>query len=198
MRHGGDPRWALHPETWLALRGELDLLPQDARFLELGAGLGSLLAAARGLHVTAVDDRAEDLERLREAAGSLEIETVHAPLGRTEEGPAYDFGTIPERSYEAIFVDGPSIGREGILSHAGLRLLESATVIVFDDARRAEEAAVAAEAAKRLGRSLRLIGPTAVIRAASPDADAAVPISEATRSTLSVPAPRLPPPTLPG
>jgi predicted O-methyltransferase YrrM len=198
MRHGGDPRWALHPETWLALRAELDLLPRDARFLELGGGLGSLLAVARGLRVTAVDDRPEDLDRLRTAVGSLEIELVHAPLEPTPEGPAYAFDRIPEQSYDAIFVDGPSLGREGILSDAGLRLLRPAAVIIFDDARRPEEAAVAAETARRLGRPLRLSGPTAVLRAADRADDlAAAQISDGSGAALAVPARRLPPPTPP-
>jgi precorrin-6B methylase 2 len=181
----------------LALRAELDLLPRDARFLELGAGLGSLLAASRGLQVTAVDDRREDLERLEAAAGSLQIETVHAPLEPTDEGSAYDFERIPARVYDAIFVDGPSVGREGVLSGGGLRLLEPAAVIVFDDARRAEEGAVAVEAARRLGRSLRLVGPAAVLRAGSGAADVGPPVSDAGREALSAPAQRLPSPTRP-
>lgn len=169
MRYGGDPRWAIHPEAWLAVRAELDSLPAEARFLELGAGLGSLLAAACGCRVTAVDDRSEDLVRLRAAAGSLPIETVHAPLEPTDEGLAYDFDRIPAREYDAVLVDGPSAGREGILSAGGLRLLKVADVIVFDDADRLEESAVAAEVAVRLGRPLQRVGPAAIIRAVTPE-----------------------------
>jgi precorrin-6B methylase 2 len=169
IRQGGDPRWALHPETWLALRAELDRLPREARFLELGAGLGSLLAAARGLRVTAVDNRTEDLERLKRAAGLLPIETVRAPLEPTEEGDAYAFSRIPTHRYHVVFVDGPAVGREGILSTGGLRLLSGTGVIVFDDADRPDERSVATEVAARLGRPLQLVGPAAVIRTATPE-----------------------------
>src|SRR4051794_32574360 len=67
LRHGGDPRWAIHPQTWLALKRELVRLPRESRFLELGSGLGSLLASNSGFTVTAVDDRIEDLNRLSRA-----------------------------------------------------------------------------------------------------------------------------------
>jgi hypothetical protein len=168
LRHGGDPRWSLHPETWLALAAELDRLSPEGRFLELGSGLGGLLAARRGFKVTAVDDRVEDLDRFRRAAGSLPVEVVHAPLVDTERGPAYEFNRIPARSYAAVFVDGPAVGREGILTAGGLELLRRADVIVFDDADRPGESAVAAEAAARLGRRLFRVGPAAVIRVATP------------------------------
>ncbi len=164
LRHGGDLRWALHPETWLVLRRELDSFPQPPRLLELGAGLGGILAAARGASVTAVDDRSHDLDRVREAARELPIELVLAPLRSTSRGLGYSFGTVPSRDYELIFVDGPSVGREGLLTEDGLTLLERATVIVVDDAVRPEEHALAADVAARLGRSVVYEGPAAVIR----------------------------------
>lgn len=165
-RHGGDLRWALHPDTWLLLHAEARRLPEGARALELGSGLGGLLLAATGLHVTSVDHGQRDLGRLMAAGRSVgdRLEPVHAPIVELAPGVAgYDFSVVPHHPYALVFVDGPpgDIGRAGLLY--ALDLARGATAIVLDDTEREQERLLAGEIASALGRRCRFGRSAAVI-----------------------------------
>lgn len=166
LRAGGDPRWAVHPETWLMLRDELDRLPSGTHVLELGSGLAGLLTAARGHTVTSVDHSASDLERFRTVAERLgaRTESVLAPLVEVAGVPGYDFSCIPDQRFALVFVDGPpgDVGRRGV-ALAGRALLDGATAVVLDDTDRREERELAEEIASLTGRAVRFGRAAAVV-----------------------------------
>ncbi len=97
------PYWA---ELWpagLALAGALPADLEGVRVVELGCGLGvpSLVAAARGARVTAVDWAADAVSLLKENAAhnDLAVEAVHADW-RTFDG-SFDLALAADVLYEA-------------------------------------------------------------------------------------------------
>lgn len=101
------PYWA---ELWPAGLALADALPDGLaglRVVELGCGLGvpSLVAAARGAQVTAVDWAADAVELLRAnaARNHLFLEVVHADW-RAFDG-RYDLALAADVLYEARNVD---------------------------------------------------------------------------------------------
>jgi predicted nicotinamide N-methyase len=101
------PYWA---ELWpagLALAHELPERMDLVRVVELGCGLGvpSLVAAARGAHVTAVDWAAEAIALLREnaARNNLSLEAVHADWRRFDG--SFDLALAADVLYEARNVE---------------------------------------------------------------------------------------------
>jgi len=91
------PQTALELAAWSAALERL-LPPAPARVLDVGAGTGflSLLAAALGHRVTALDLSAQMLERLREKAAAQELD-VHTLEGAAEAAPAGGFDAVIER-----------------------------------------------------------------------------------------------------
>jgi predicted nicotinamide N-methyase len=101
------PYWA---ELWPAGLALAEALPPELaglRVVELGCGLGvpSLVAAARGARVTAVDWAADAIALLREnaARNGLELETVHADW-RSFDG-RFDLVLAADVLYEARNVE---------------------------------------------------------------------------------------------
>jgi predicted nicotinamide N-methyase len=101
------PYWA---ELWpagLALAHELPERMDLVRVVELGCGLGvpSLVAAARGAHVTAVDWAADAIALLREnaARNNLSLEAVHADWRRFDG--SFDLALAADVLYEARNVE---------------------------------------------------------------------------------------------
>jgi predicted nicotinamide N-methyase len=101
------PYWA---ELWPAGLTLAEALPDDldgVRVVELGCGLGvpSLVAAARGAHVTAIDWAAEAIALLREnaARNGLALEAVHADW-RAFDG-RFDLALAADVLYEARNVE---------------------------------------------------------------------------------------------
>jgi predicted nicotinamide N-methyase len=101
------PYWA---ELWpagLALARALPTELRGVRTVELGCGLGvpSLVAAARGARVTAVDWAAEAIDLLRENAerNRLPLRAVHADWRRFEG--QYDLALAADVLYEARNVE---------------------------------------------------------------------------------------------
>jgi len=97
------PYWA---ELWpagLALAGALPADLEGVRVVELGCGLGvpSLVAAARGARVTAVDWAADAVALLKEnaARNDVAVEAVHADW-RTFDG-SFDLALAADVLYEA-------------------------------------------------------------------------------------------------
>jgi len=97
------PYWA---ELWpagLALAHELPEQLEGLRVVELGCGLGvpSLVAAARGAHVTAVDWAADAIELLREnaARNNVSLEAVLADWRRFDG--SFDLALAADVLYEA-------------------------------------------------------------------------------------------------
>lgn len=93
--------------TWRALMARV-LPPAPARVLDVGAGTGamSLLAAALGHRVTALDLSAGMLERLRAKAADrgLDVEIVNAPADEPPPGP---FDVVMERHVLWTLPDPP-------------------------------------------------------------------------------------------
>ena len=101
------PYWA---ELWPAGLALADALPGDlegVRVVELGCGLGvpSLVAAARGARVTAVDWAADALALLKEnaARNDLALEAVHADWRMF--GGSFDLALAADVLYEARNVE---------------------------------------------------------------------------------------------
>jgi predicted nicotinamide N-methyase len=97
------PYWA---ELWpagLALARELPERLGGARVVELGCGLGvpSLVAAARGAHVTAVDWAADAISLLREnaARNNVSLAALHADWRRFDG--SFDLALAADVLYEA-------------------------------------------------------------------------------------------------
>lgn len=101
------PYWA---ELWPAGLALAEALPSDlegVRVVELGAGLGvpSLVAAARGANVTAVDwaEDAVDLLRRNAARNDLPLAAVHADWREFDGG--FDLALAADVLYEARNVE---------------------------------------------------------------------------------------------
>lgn len=101
------PYWA---ELWpagLALARELPARLGGLRVVELGCGLGvpSLVAAARGAHVTAVDWAADAIALLREnaARNNLSLDAVHGDWRRFDG--SFDLALAADVLYEARNVE---------------------------------------------------------------------------------------------
>jgi predicted nicotinamide N-methyase len=101
------PYWA---ELWPAGLALADALPRDlegVHVVELGCGLGvpSLVAAARGAHVTAVDWAADAVELLKDnaARNHLALHAVHADW-RTFDG-SFDLALAADVLYEGRNVE---------------------------------------------------------------------------------------------
>jgi predicted nicotinamide N-methyase len=101
------PYWA---ELWpagLALAYELPERLDDLRVVELGCGLGvpSLVAAARGAHVTAVDWAGDAIALLRVNASTnnLSLAAVHADWRRFDG--SFDLALAADVLYEARNVE---------------------------------------------------------------------------------------------
>jgi predicted nicotinamide N-methyase len=101
------PYWA---ELWpagLALAHELPERLDGARVVELGCGLGvpSLVAAARGAQVTAVDWAADAIALLREnaARNKVSVDAVHADWRRFDG--SFDLALAADVLYEARNVE---------------------------------------------------------------------------------------------
>ena len=101
------PYWA---ELWpagLALAHELPERLDGARVVELGCGLGvpSLIAAARGAQVTAVDWAADAIALLRENAARIKVsvDAVHADWRRFDG--SFDLALAADVLYEARNVE---------------------------------------------------------------------------------------------
>jgi predicted nicotinamide N-methyase len=120
------PYWA---ELWpagLALARALPERLDGVRVVELGCGLGvpSLVAAARGADVTAVDWAAEAIELLREnaARNDLTVAAVHADW-RSFDGD-FDLALAADVLYEARNVEPlakllPRLAPEALVALAG-------------------------------------------------------------------------------
>ena len=120
------PYWA---ELWPAGLALARALPPELaglRIVELGCGLGvpSLVAAARGAHVTAVDWAAEAVSLLRDnaARNDVSLEIVHADW-RTFDG-SYDLALAADVLYEARNVEPlaellPRLAPEALVALAG-------------------------------------------------------------------------------
>jgi 4-hydroxy-tetrahydrodipicolinate synthase len=115
------PYWA---ELWpagLALARELPERLEGTRIVELGCGLGvpSLVAAARGAHVTAVDWAADAIALLREnaARNNLSLGAVHADWRRFDG--SFDLALAADVLYEARNVEPLA----GLLSRIAPRAL---------------------------------------------------------------------------
>jgi predicted nicotinamide N-methyase len=120
------PYWA---ELWPAGLALARALPEDlggVRVVELGCGLGvpSLVAAARGARVTAVDWAKDAIELLCEnaARNGLELHAVHADW-RTFEGE-FDLALAADVLYEARNVGPlaallPRLAPEALVALAG-------------------------------------------------------------------------------
>lgn len=159
IANGGDPRWALSPAAWRAVRAATHALPDGSRALELGGGLASLLLRSRGFRVTAVESDVEWVERLRRASpSSRPVDVVHAPL----VGGWYDAACVPSDPFSLVLVDGPVEDRRGVLLHAR-PLLGAADVIVLDDMDTPRFRELAHEIAEVLGREIFETGGVAVV-----------------------------------
>jgi predicted nicotinamide N-methyase len=115
------PYWA---ELWpagLALARELPERLDGVRVVELGCGLGvpSLVAAARGAHVTAVDWATDAIALLRENAAwnNVSVDAVHADWRRFEG--SFDLALAADVLYEARNVEPLA----GLLSRIASRSL---------------------------------------------------------------------------
>lgn len=120
------PYWA---ELWpagLALAHALPERLDGVRVVELGCGLGvpSLVAAARGADVTAVDWAAEAIELIRENAtrNDLTVEAVHADW-RSFDGD-FDLALAADVLYEARNIEPlvhllPWLAPEALVALAG-------------------------------------------------------------------------------
>lgn len=120
------PYWA---ELWPAGLALARALPDDldnVRVVELGCGLGvpSLVAAARGARVTAVDWAADAVALLREnaARNELELEAVHADW-REFDGE-FDLALAADVFYEPRNVEPlaellPQLAPEALVALAG-------------------------------------------------------------------------------
>lgn len=121
------PYWA---ELWpagLALAHALPDRLDGVRVVELGCGLGvpSLVAAARGAGVTAVDWAAEAIKLIREnaARNGLTIEAVYADW-RSFDGGDFDLALAADVLYEARNVEPlvqllPQLAPEALVALAG-------------------------------------------------------------------------------
>jgi len=120
------PYWA---ELWPAGLALAEALPEDlagVRVVELGCGLGvpSLVAAARGAEVTAVDWADDAIELLRDnaARNGLALEAVHADW-RSFDGE-FDLALAADVLYEARNVEPlvrllPRLAPEALVALAG-------------------------------------------------------------------------------
>ena len=120
------PYWA---ELWPAGLALAEALPTDldgARVVELGCGLSvpSLVAAARGAQVTAVDWAADAIELLRENAtrNALTVEAVNADW-RSFDGE-FDLALAADVLYEARNIEPlvhllPRLAPEALVALAG-------------------------------------------------------------------------------
>ena len=120
------PYWA---ELWPAGLALAEALPEDlagVRVVELGCGLGvpSLVAAARGAEVTAVDWADDAIELLRDnaARNGLALEAVHADW-RSFDGE-FDLALAADVLYEARNVEPlvrllPRLASEALVALAG-------------------------------------------------------------------------------
>ena len=120
------PYWA---ELWPAGLALAEALPGDlagVRVVELGCGLGvpSLVAAARGAEVTAVDWADDAIELLRDnaARNGLALEAVHADW-RSFDGE-FDLALAADVLYEARNVEPlvrllPRLAPEALVALAG-------------------------------------------------------------------------------
>lgn len=169
IRHGGDPRWALPPSSWLVLRREVERLPPGAAALELGSGLAGLLMADCGLEVTTVDHDPVWLARVAAAAGrnAARITPVHAPLEPTAGGEWYATERMPSGPFALVVIDGPPEHREAILEVAP-SLVADAAIVALDNADWPAEERLACAIAARRGDICTIVRGFAVIRPDDP------------------------------
>jgi predicted nicotinamide N-methyase len=120
------PYWA---ELWPAGLELVDALPpslEDVRVVELGCGLGvpSLVAAARGAEVTAIDwaEPAVELLRANACRNGLELTAIHADWrsfnGRFDLVLGADL-LYEERNAEALLELLPGLAAEVLLAEPG-------------------------------------------------------------------------------
>jgi predicted nicotinamide N-methyase len=133
------PYWAELWPSGLALAEALPARLDGLEVVELGCGLGvpSLVAAARGAHVTAVDWAADAIDLLRENAGrnGIELRAIHADWGSVE-GPfdlvlAADL-LYEERNGDALLEALPALAPKVLMAEPG----RSTARAFFEDARR--------------------------------------------------------------
>ena len=156
------PYWA---ELWpagLALAHELPERLDGARVVELGCGLGvpSLVAAARGARVTAVDWAAEAVDLLRENAerNGIELRAVHADWGGVEGPFDLVLGAdllYEERNGDALLDVLPALAPRVLLADPG----RSTARGFFDEARRDWEIAELGNRVYELTRATRADRP---------------------------------------
>jgi len=132
------PYWAELWPSGLALAEALPVRLDGLDVLELGCGLGvpSLVAAARGAQVTAVDWAAEAIDLLRgnAARNGIELHAVHADWGSVE-GPfdlvlAADL-LYEERNGDALLEVLPALAPRVLIADPG----RSTARAFFEDAR---------------------------------------------------------------
>lgn len=133
LAHTGLPREATGSDATtrllLRLAGQLPVLP---RVIDIGAGTGpaSLVLAAEGAEVTAVDTHRPFLARLRERADAAglghRIQTLHAPM---EKLP------LPDASADLVWAEGSAyvMGFDAALA-AWRRLLAPSAAVVLTEA----------------------------------------------------------------
>jgi predicted nicotinamide N-methyase len=152
------PYWA---ELWPSGVGLADALPDDLvglTVVELGCGLGvpSLVAAARGARVTAVDWAGDAIDLLRRNAlgNHLELDAVRAEWSSFEGSFDLVLGAdllYEERNGRALLEVLPSLAPRVLLAEPG----RATAAAFFEDARDAWEIAEAGERVYELRRATR-------------------------------------------
>jgi predicted nicotinamide N-methyase len=149
------PYWA---ELWPSGLALADALPDDLdrrAVVEVGCGLGipSLLAAARGARVVAVDWASEAIDLLREnaARNGVELDAVRADWGSFEGSFDLVLGAdllYEERNGDALLEALPSLAPRVLLAEPG----RATAAAFFEEAGRRWEIAEVAERVFELTR----------------------------------------------
>lgn len=153
-QHGGNRSGAIPRELFRELERVVAQRP-NARILEFGSGLSTILFDSLGANVTTIEHSQAWYEKLRVLVGRETTKLIHSPLEETASGMWYQWRAEPGQKFDVILVDGPPGGKNGpgrmAAKHFLADLMEEECIVFIDDTHREDEVELSADLERMYG-----------------------------------------------
>ena len=141
-QHGGQRSGAIPAQLFRDLEATIRQRP-NAKILEFGSGLSTLLFDTLGVDATSVENSKTWFQRLRVLLKKESTKLILSPLEETASGPWYDWRAKPGEKFDIILVDGPlgegnAPGRSAA-KHFLADIMADECIIFLDDTHREKE-----------------------------------------------------------